>query len=115
MSTSKRKTKKAKIKVKKAATKKPKKVKKVKKTKKTKKPKKVKYDDPNILEIVEKEIELTCPIRGKIKRVVKVKILRPVQVEHKQFIEPSDYVDKIDEDGPIYGATESEEEGEDKK
>lgn len=82
-----------------------------KKPKKTAKAKRPKYDDPNILEIVEKEIELTCPINGKIKRRVKVKIMKPVTVDNKQFIGSSEYIDQIDsDDSPIYGTTEPDEE-----
>ena len=84
-----------------------------KKSKKKVKVKKQKITDPNVLEIVEKEIEINCPVRGKIKKMFKVKVLKPVKVDHRQLIESSDYVDKInDDDSPIYGVTESEEESE---
>jgi hypothetical protein len=95
--------------------KKTKKTKKIKKTKKTKtKTKKTKAKkeilDPTIKEIVEREIEIDCPVRGKIKKKVKVKILKPVTIDTKQIIETKDYIDKIDDDdSPIYGGTESSE------
>lgn len=87
-----------------------KKSKKVKKTTKLKKqPKQPK--DPNVLEIVEKEVEINCPVRGKIKQIFKVKVLKPVKVEEKRFIEPNDYIEKIeDDDMPIYGSTEPDQE-----
>ncbi len=95
-SKSKQKTKKAK-----------KKSKKVKKTTKLKKQPK----DPNVLEIVEREVEINCPVRGKIKQIFKVKVLKPVKVEEKKFIEPNDYIEKIeDDDMPIYGSTEPDQE-----
>jgi len=92
--------------VKKTKKKKPKKKKKMKKSTKQKK---TKTADPNILEIVEKEIEIICPVRGKIKKMFKVKVLKPVKVDQKSFVESSDYLDKIDEENsPIYGTTETE-------
>lgn len=96
------------------AVKKKKKVKKIKKTKKKTKLTKTKSDtkkkketikDPNILDIVEREIEINCPVRGKIKKKFKVKIIKPVNVDDKQYIGSNDYVDKID-DGTIYGTTD---------
>jgi hypothetical protein len=95
------------------AVKKKKKVKKIKKTKKKTKPTKTKsgtkkkeiIKDPNILDIVEREIEINCPVRGKIKKKFKVKIIKPVSVDDKQYIGSNDYVDKID-DSTIYGTTD---------
>ena len=98
------------------AAKKKKKVKKVKKTKKKTKTSKTKSSakkkketikDPYVLDIVEREIEINCPVRGKIKKKFKVKIIKPVSVDDKQYIGSSDYVDKID-DGTIYGTTDED-------
>jgi hypothetical protein len=80
--------------------------------KNTKRKKKHVFEDPQIEEIVEVEIEYICPKRGKVKQKVKMKKLKPVKVNCIQQISTSDEVEKIDEDQSlsIYSDDDSDEE-----
>lgn len=43
-----------------------------------------------IEEVVEKEIEYVCPVRGKVKQLVKVKKLKSAYVENKDYVRTGD-------------------------
>jgi hypothetical protein len=55
-----------------------------------------KTQDPNIQEIIEVEVEFTCPIRGKIKQKVKMKRLKSIKVDARQFISHSNDIENLD-------------------
>jgi hypothetical protein len=42
--------------------------------------------DPRIEEIYEEEVEINCPVRGKIKQLVKIKRYRPISQEEVQIL-----------------------------
>lgn len=46
--------------------------------------------DNLVEEIVEKEIEYTCPVRGKVKQIVKVKKIKAVQSDSKDYVRTGD-------------------------
>jgi hypothetical protein len=55
-----------------------------------------KTQDPNIQEIIEVEVEFTCPIRGKIKQKVKMKRLKSIKVDTRQLISHSNDIENLD-------------------
>lgn len=59
------------------------------------------FQDPTIEEIVEVEMEFNCPVRGKIKQMVKVKRLKKIKSEQKVFVGAQSILDDIEskEDG----------------
>ena len=66
------------------------------------------FQDPQVEEIVEVEVEFICPKRGKVKQRVKMKKLKSVKVDPVQQIPATDEIDKMDEDDgiSIYGNEE---------
>lgn len=65
--------------------------------------------DSDLVEIVEKEIEFICPVRGRIKQKVKVKKLKPVKVNQHEVVGTSDAaeaIDAIDSGLDIYAESE---------
>jgi hypothetical protein len=56
------------------------------------------FQDPQIEEIVEIEVEFICPKRGKVKQKVKVKKLKPIKVDGVQQVTAKDEIDKIDKE-----------------
>jgi hypothetical protein len=90
-----------------------------KKTKKTKSKIKtstktsVPRKDPRIEKIYEKEVEFTCPVRGKIKQIVKIKKYKTtydvVQKETVRSLDSSIDLDKIDDGLSIYPEDDSAE------
>jgi hypothetical protein len=60
-----------------------------------------KKQDPNIQEIVEVEVEFTCPVRGKVKQKVKMKRLKSVKVDARQFIGQSDDIENLDKSSDV--------------
>lgn len=54
------------------------------------------FQDPQIEEIVEEWVEFNCPIRGKVKQLVKVKKLKKTVTEQKVFVGAKDIIDEIE-------------------
>lgn len=54
------------------------------------------FQDPQIEEIVEEWIEYTCPKRGKVRELIKVKRLKKVKVEQKVFVGAKDILDDLE-------------------
>lgn len=54
------------------------------------------FQDPQVEEIVEEWVEYTCPKRGKVRELVKVKRLKKVTVEHKVFVGAKDIIDDLE-------------------
>lgn len=69
-----------------------------------------KSSDPRVEEIVEVEVEFDCPVRGKVKQKVKVKRLKPVEVNVGAIVSSSDDIDLLDKedasDLPLYDEDE---------
>ena len=54
------------------------------------------FQDPQIEEIVEVEVDFICPIRGKIKQKVKMKRLKKVTTEQKVFVGAQSIIDDLE-------------------
>jgi hypothetical protein len=52
--------------------------------------------DPNIEEIIEEWVEYTCPKRGKVRQLVKIKKLKKFTVEQKSVMGGSDLIDDLE-------------------
>lgn len=71
--------------------------------------KKVVFQDPEVENLVEVEIEFICPKRGKIKQKVKMKKLKSVKVQTIKRADGQiglDDLDKDDDGLSMYGNTE---------
>jgi hypothetical protein len=62
---------------------------------------KAKRKDPMIDDIVEVEIEFTCPIKGKVKQKVKMKRLKSMKDNAKQVITNSEDLASLDDDNEL--------------
>ena len=55
------------------------------------------FEDPQVEEIVEVEIDFICPVRGKIKQKVKMKRLKKVTSTHDhKFVGASSIIDDLE-------------------
>jgi len=54
------------------------------------------FQDPQVEEIIEQEVEFICPIRGKVKQKVKVKRLKKVTHEQKVFIGAQSIIEDLE-------------------
>lgn len=54
------------------------------------------FKDPTIEEIVEEWVEFTCPVRGKVRQLVKIKRLKKMSSEAKQFMGAQSLVDELE-------------------
>ena len=54
------------------------------------------FEDPQVEEIVEIEVEFMCPKRGLVKQKVKMKKLKKVTVEQKVFMGAKDIIDDLE-------------------
>lgn len=54
------------------------------------------FQDPEVEEIVEVEIDFVCPVRGKIKQKVKMKRLKKIKTEQKVFVGAQSIIDDIE-------------------
>lgn len=74
------------------------------------KPKKESRKDSNIEDVVETEIEFTCPVRGRVKQKVKVKRLKKSATNMPNIVSTKDDLNGIDDDGlSIYEGSGDEE------
>lgn len=65
-----------------------------KKEHKEKKPRK----DSRVEEIYEEEVEFTCPVRGRVKQIVKIKRYKTAIIEDgKHVLVSNDQIDKLEE------------------
>lgn len=54
------------------------------------------FQDPQVEEIVEEWVEFTCPTRGKVRQLVKIKKLKKVKSEQKVFVGARDIIEDIE-------------------
>lgn len=54
------------------------------------------FQDPQVEEIVEEWVEYTCPKRGKVRELVKIKRLKKVTVDQKVFMGAKDIIDDLE-------------------
>lgn len=54
------------------------------------------FQDPHVEEIVEEWVEYTCPKRGKVRELVKIKRLKKVTVDQKVFMGAKDIIDDLE-------------------
>lgn len=54
------------------------------------------FQDPQVEEIVEEWVEYTCPKRGKVRQLIKVKKLKKVKTEQKVFVGARDFIEDIE-------------------
>lgn len=64
------------------------------------------FQDPSIEEVVEVEIEFTCPVRGKVKQKVKVKKLKKVSTDQKIFVGAQSIIDDLEKEEQELSSTE---------
>lgn len=56
------------------------------------------FKDPTIEAVVEVEVEFNCPVRGKVKQMVKVKKLKKGEHQQKVFVGAKSIIDDIEKD-----------------
>lgn len=54
------------------------------------------FQDPQVEEIVEQWVEYTCPVRGLVRELIKVKKLKKVKTEQKVFVGASDIINDLE-------------------
>lgn len=54
------------------------------------------FQDPQVEEIVEEWVEFTCPTRGKVRQLVKIKKLKKVTNEPKVFMGAKSIIDDLE-------------------
>jgi hypothetical protein len=64
--------------------------------------------DPNVEEIVEEYIEFTCPKRGKVRQLVKVKKLKKFTVDQRAIIGGKDVIDDLESKEDSVSALETD-------
>ena len=64
------------------------------------------FQDPQIEEIVEEWVEYTCPKRGKVRELIKIKKLKKVKVDQKVFVGAKDIIDDLESQEEDISSTE---------
>ena len=64
------------------------------------------FQDPQIEEIIEEWVEYTCPKRGKVRELIKIKKLKKVKVDQKVFVGAKDIIDDLESQEEDISSTE---------
>ena len=64
------------------------------------------FQDPQIEEITEEWVEYTCPKRGKVRELIKIKKLKKVKVDQKVFVGAKDIIDDLESQEEDISSTE---------
>ena len=66
------------------------------------------FQDPQVEEVVEEWVEYTCPKRGKVRQLVKVKKLKKFTVDQRAIIGGKDVIDDLESKEDSVSALETD-------